>query len=275
MLSYSLNRVTVEAQGIAPYDWARSMEGQQSEAFRGPVADVAAARKLGDQYITAVSKIVASHTINELVGAQVFDEPAIGLAPSPYEKWLTCRIAMEEYGHHVRFKRLADELEIGSEQLDPAKRHLSIFEYDLRNWPEFLALKALADLAEILQVEDLIECSYTPLRNLANVLLPEEKFHAGFGRNRLEQLSRTSEGKQQAQEAIDSIFPVILPFFGQSQSKNNELFRRWGVKQRSNGVMRGDFIARTEEIAQALALQMPAVPAEWQADRTEFAGKNV
>lgn len=177
--------------------------------------------------------------------------------------------------HDVRFKRLVDELEIGGEQLDPTRRHLSIFEYDLRNWPEFLALKALADLAEILQFEDLIECSYVPLRNLANVLMPEEKFHAGFGRNRLEQLSRTPEGKQQAQEAIDSIFPIILPFFGQSRSKNNELFRRWGVKQRTNGVMRGDFIARTEEIAQALGLQMPAVPAEWQADRTEFAGKNV
>jgi ring-1,2-phenylacetyl-CoA epoxidase subunit PaaA len=251
------------------------MESANREPFRGPVADVAAARKIGEDYITAVSKIVVSHTINELVGAQVFDEPAIALAPSPYEKWLTCRIAMEEYGHHVRFKRLADELEIADEKLDPGKRHLSIFEYDLRNWPEFLALKALADLAEILQVEDLIDCSYVPLRNLANALMPEEKFHAGFGRNRLEQLSQTTEGKQHAQQAIDSIFPVILPFFGQSQSKNNELFRRWGVKQRTNGAMRGDFIARVEEITRALGLQMPAVPPEYEPDRTEFAAKKV
>jgi ring-1,2-phenylacetyl-CoA epoxidase subunit PaaA len=247
------------------------MEDHNSEPFRGPVTDVAAARKTGDDYVTAVSKIVASHTINELVGAQVFDEPAIALAPSPYEKWLTCRIAMEEYGHHVRFKRLADELEIAGEQLDPSRRRLSIFEYDLRNWPEFLALKALADLAEILQVEDLIECSYIPLRNLANVLMPEEKFHAGFGRNRLEQLSQTAEGKLQAQGAIDSIFPVILPFFGQSQSKNNELFRRWGVKQRTNGAMRGDFIARVEEMSHALGLKTPSVPTEYQTDRAEFA----
>ena len=46
-----------------------------------------------------------SHAVNELYGAQVFDEPAIALAPTPYAKWLTCRVAMEEYGHHVRFKR--------------------------------------------------------------------------------------------------------------------------------------------------------------------------
>lgn len=249
------------------------MEGQSGESYRGPAADAAAARCIGEEYVTAISKIVASHTINELVGAQVFDEPAIALAPSPYEKWLTCRIAMEEYGHHVRFKRLADDLGIPAETLDPAKRHLSIFEYDLRNWPEFLALKALADLAEILQVEDLIECSYVPLRDLANALMPEEKFHAGFGRNRLEQLVQTDGGKRKAQEAIDSIFPVILPFFGQSKSKNNELFRRWGVKQRTNGVMRGDFIARIQEMTESLKLRMPEIPAEYAADLNEFRKK--
>ena len=61
------------------------------------------------EYQGAVQKIVISHAVNELYGAQVFDEPAIQLAPTPYAKWLACRIAMEEYHHHVRFKALADE----------------------------------------------------------------------------------------------------------------------------------------------------------------------
>lgn len=38
----------------------------------------------------AVAKLVISHAINELYGAQVFDEPAIAYAPTPYAKWLTC-----------------------------------------------------------------------------------------------------------------------------------------------------------------------------------------
>ncbi|HVC13110.1 MAG TPA: hypothetical protein VNE59_15825, partial [Burkholderiales bacterium] len=62
------------------------------------------------EYQEAVKKIVRSHALNELYGAQVFDEPAIGLAPTPYAKWLTCRVAMEEYAHHVRFKELADKI---------------------------------------------------------------------------------------------------------------------------------------------------------------------
>lgn len=236
----------------------------------GSVRDADAARQLGDEYLTAVSKIVASHTVNELYGAQVFDEPAINLAPAPYEKWLTCRIAMEEYGHHVHFRRLAEALGIAEEKLDPRAKHLSIFEFKMEDWPDFLAVKALADLAEIIQMEDLLECSYSPLRNLAEKLMPEEKFHAGFGKNRLEQLASTEEGKAQAQRAVHRLFAVVLPFFGQSQSKNNELFRKWGVKQRSNGVMRGDFIARVQALCDALGIERPPVPEAFQADLREF-----
>ena len=35
-----------------------------------------------EEFRTAVEKIVISHAVNELYGAQVFDEPAIALAPT-------------------------------------------------------------------------------------------------------------------------------------------------------------------------------------------------
>jgi ring-1,2-phenylacetyl-CoA epoxidase subunit PaaA len=246
------------------------MTSSASDHFSGTVSDAAAARQLGDEYMTAITKIVASHTVNELYGAQVFDEPAISLAPAPYEKWLTCRIAMEEYGHHVHFGRLAEALGIAPEKLDPKGRTLSIFEFKMEDWPDFLAVKALADLAEIIQMEDLLECTYLPLRSLAKQLMPEEKFHAGFGRKSLQQLGATPEGKAQAERAVHRLFPVILPFFGQSVSKNNAMFRKWGVKQRSNGVMRGDFIARVQALCADLGIEMPPVPEAFQADLRAF-----
>jgi ring-1,2-phenylacetyl-CoA epoxidase subunit PaaA len=75
--------------------------------FDGEVADATAARALGTEYVAAVGKVIASHVRNELAGATAFDEPAIALAPTPRDKWLACRIAMEEYGHHLKFARLA------------------------------------------------------------------------------------------------------------------------------------------------------------------------
>ena len=100
--------------------------------------------------------------------------------------------------------------------------------------------------------------------------MPEEKFHAGYGRSRLEELSKTSEGKTQAQTAINRYFDVMLPFFGRRDSRNNEIFRKWGVKQRTNGFMRGDYIARVQQITGELGLEMPPVPEQYQPDLEEF-----
>jgi ring-1,2-phenylacetyl-CoA epoxidase subunit PaaA len=155
-----------------------------SEVAVPDVKSVADLAGQSDEYRAAVEKIVISHAVNELYGAQVFDEPAIALAPTPYAKWLTCRVAMEEYHHHVRFRSLAEEMGVAPDRMDPAnKKPLSIFSFQLRTWPEFCVIKAVADYAEILQVEDLLHCSFHPLRNLARITMPEEKFHAKFGKD--------------------------------------------------------------------------------------------
>ena len=99
-----------------------------------------------EEFKDAIIKIVRSHAVNELYGARVFDEPAIALAPNPYAKWLTCRVAMEEYGHHVRFKELGDMLKIPEADMTPeGKNPLSIFEFPLETWAEFCVIKLLAD----------------------------------------------------------------------------------------------------------------------------------
>ncbi len=213
-----------------------------------------------EEYRVAVEKIVISHAVNELYGAQVFDEPAIALAPTPYAKWLTCRVAMEEYHHHVRFRTLAEEMGVAPERMDPdAKRPLSIFEFQLRTWPEFCVIKAVADYAEILQVEDLLHCSFHPLRNLARITMPEEKFHAKFGKDFCLELIQAGRAAE-VQDALDRYFPITPAFFGSSNSKNNEMYRRLGLKQRSNDEMRADFLGRvTELVEKDFGLRLPVL----------------
>ena len=213
-----------------------------------------------EEYRTAVEKIVISHAVNELYGAQVFDEPAIALAPTPYAKWLTCRVAMEEYHHHVRFRALAEEIGVAPERMDPAnKKPLSIFEFELRTWPEFCVIKAIADYAEILQVEDLLHCSFVPLRNLGRITMPEEKFHAKFGRDFCLELIQAGRGAE-VQDAIDRYFPITPAFFGSSKSRNNEIYLKWRLKHRTNDEMRADFTNRvTELVEKDFGLRLPAL----------------
>ncbi len=210
-------------------------------------------------YRTAVRKIVRSHAVNELYGAQVFDEPAIALAPTPYAKWLTCRVAMEEYGHHVRFRELGERIGIPLQEMSPSvKQPLSIFEFPLETWEEFCVIKLLADLAEILQVEDLLACTFHPLRNLARMTMPEERFHAQFGKDFCTELCQTPEGRAKVQDAINRYYPYLPAFFGKSGSKNNELYRAFGIKQRSNEEMRADYVERARALVEDhLKLKLP------------------
>jgi ring-1,2-phenylacetyl-CoA epoxidase subunit PaaA len=223
------------------------------------VRSVAELEQHPEEYRSAVAKLVVSHTVNELHGARVFDEPAIRMAPTPRSKWLACRIAMEEYHHHVRFEALAREMKIPAAASDPnLKRPLTIFDFELSSWPEFCVIKMLADLAELLQVEDLAFCSFVPLRDLARSTMPEERFHAEFGRESCAELCRNPEGKIAVERAIAAYFGYLPGFFGASGSKNNAIYRRYGLKKRTNEEMRADFLDRTTRVIESIGLQVPA-----------------
>ena len=226
------------------------------------VKTVEAFKQQPKEYQDAVKKIVRSHAVNELYGAQVFDEPAIALAPTPYAKWLTCRVAMEEYHHHVRFKTLADEIGVRAEELDTRhKRPLSLFAFPLQTWEEFCVIKMLGDLAEILQVEDLLHCSFVPLRNIARTTMPEEKFHAQFGKDFCAELVQAPARKVAVQDAVNRFYPFGPEFFGAAGSRNNELYRKYRIKQRTNEEMRADYLRRAQAVLQSLGLETPAIAA--------------
>src|SRR5262245_17457158 len=226
------------------------------------VKTVEAFKRQPEEYQTAVKKVVRSHALNELYGAQVFDEPAIALAPTPYAKWLTCRVAMEEHHHHVRFKTLADEIGVKPEEMSTAnKRPLNIFEFPMKSWEEFCVIKMLGDLAEILQVEDLLHCSFVPLRNLARTTMPEEKFHAQFGKHFCTELVKTPGSRMKVQDMVNRFYPEVPLFFGATGSHNNELYRKYSIKQRKNEEMRADYLNRAKLVLDSLGLQAPEIAA--------------
>ena len=64
------------------------------------------------------------------------------------------------------------------------------------------------------------------------------------------------------QDAIDRIFPTLPAFFGRPKSKNNEIYRKWGLKLRTNEEMRLDYIERARHVVEdKLHLRLPKVDA--------------
>jgi len=222
-------------------------------------------RHMPEEYRQAVEKVVTSHAVNELTGAQTFDEPAIRLAPSPFYKWMVSRVTMEEYGHHVLFSRLADDLGVDWRP----KRPLTLFDYPLVSWAEFGVVKAIVDLAEILQLEDLEACTYGPLRQIARRTMPEERFHVGLGRKIVQDLWARPGARDEVTAAFHKLFPVTLAFFGRADSANNRTYLRWGIKRRSNAEMRREYVRRVRAYAAELAIPLPPIPPEYADEHLE------
>jgi len=215
-----------------------------------------------EEFKHACRKIVISHAINELYGSKVYDEPAIALAPNPYAKWQVCRVVMEEYGHHCRFFDLGRDMGIEEGHMLPdqtKKSPLSIMGYKMTTWEQFCVIKMLGDLAEIVQVEDLIQCSFHPLRNLARMTMPEEYFHAEFGEKFTTDICKREGGMELIQGHINAIFPLLPSFFGRSHSRNNEIYRKWGIKKCSNEEMRANYLERANVVVTKLGLTLPEV----------------
>jgi ring-1,2-phenylacetyl-CoA epoxidase subunit PaaA len=98
-----------------------------------------------------------------------------------------------------------------------------------------------------------------PLRNIARTTMPEEKFHAQFGLDFCVDLVETPAGRSRVQAAVNHFYPEAPKFFGASGSKNNAIYRKYGLKLRTNEDMRADYMARAKTTVEPLGLTLPDV----------------
>ncbi len=66
---------------------------------------------------------------------------------------------------------------------------------------------------------------------------------------------------EEVQKAIDDYAPFLPGFFGASGSKNNEIYRKYGLKERKNEEMRADFLNRARTVVEEIKLHLPELKA--------------
>src|SRR5437016_188320 len=100
--------------------------------------------------------LINIHVVSELYGADCF-ERSILKAPTPELKMRMARTVMEEYGHHLRFRRLMEEL--GLDWLEYAKRknHLSTFDVPIDSWADQAVFLAVVDRAAAHQFRHFVQ----------------------------------------------------------------------------------------------------------------------
>ena len=184
--------------------------------------------------------LIKIHVVSEDYGADMF-ERSILRAPTPEMKMRMSKTVMEEYGHHLRFRGLLDELGIDWREFCGDKDHLTTFDVPMDTWADQAVFLALVDRAAAHQFRHFVRSPYEPFRKACQVTLNEEYGHVGLGMDAVKQLLETPDGRRQVEESIWKWLPVGLASFGKAESRSNQMMRKWGFKFDSNEAMRQDY----------------------------------
>ncbi len=182
-------------------------------------------------------KLLSIHVVSEEFGADCF-EVSILRAPDAVMKMRMAKTVMEEYGHHLRFRGLFEELDVDWVAYTEGKPHLSTFDTPIESWADQMVFLALIDRAAAHQFRQFVKSPYEPFRKVCQDTLNEEYGHVGLGMDGVKQLLKAEEGRAEVEAIVEKWLKVGLASFGSDESRTNERFRQWGFKTSTNKDMK-------------------------------------
>lgn len=215
-------------------------------------------RQQDPEFQELMLNLINIHVVSEVHGADCF-ERSILRAPSPEMKMRMAKVVMEEYGHHLRFRKLMDELGLDWEEYARKKRHLTTFDVPIDSWTDQVVFLAIVDRAAAHQFRHFVQSPYEPFRRACQETLKEEYGHVGLGMDAVKELLATPEGRAQVEAAVRKWLPVGLQSFGGDKSRKNARYRYWGIKQDTNENMRAVYYDQIRAvITQDWGIDVPA-----------------
>ncbi len=215
------------------------------------------------RYRAELLRIMASFVDSELAGAAGFAD-LINAGPGIKEKIASSRIVMEKIDHAERVLNIMGEFganiarymnvhpwrarvgrgeDLGAERRDGDMR-LNVFHYPLDGWTDAVVMNLLMGQAGVIQLAELSHCSYQPLGETFNGILPRERRHWELA---AEGVRKINESDPEARTAImasaDYWSPRVAESFGGARSARFELLCSFGLRHRGNEELRNEWQA--------------------------------
>ena len=198
-----------------------------------------------EEFRDLVLNLINIHVVSEDYGADVF-EASILKAPTPELKMRMAKTVMEEYGHHLRFRALFDELDIDWKEFSKDKEHLTTFNVPIESWTDQVVFLAIVDRAAAHQFRHFVKCPYEPFREASQETLNEEYGHVGLGMEGVKMRLDEPGGRAEVETAIWKWLRVGLESFGADESRSNDKYRYWGFKSATNSEMKATYYAQVQ-----------------------------
>lgn len=231
------------------------------------------------RYRGEVMRLMAVLTDSLMAGAAGFAD-CINLAPGLKERMAASRIVLEKFGHAEKILALMDQfgantaqyvsahpwaarldrsVYLGTRRIDGDMR-LNVFHYPIYGWVDAVTLNVLMGRATVIQLDELTRCSYTPFASATAAILPAETRHAELGEEGLRAVLAAGHDKTDAQASVNYWYPRVVDTFGRAASERLEIYRKYGLRERSNEELLGCWRGEVEQVLDSLSLTTPAGP---------------
>ena len=232
------------------------------------------------RYRGEVMRLMAVFVDSEMAGASGFAD-CINLAPGLKERMIAARIVLEKFHHaeqvlrlmepfgarstlyvtaHSWAARLDRSADLGTRRIDGDMR-LNVFYYPIYGWVDAVTMNFLMGRASVVQLDELTRCSYQPLADTLAEILPVEARHARLGEQGLRVALANGHDPVDAQASVNYWYPRVADAFGRSASDHFDVYRRYGLRQRSNQELLSHWQTEVAEILKQLGLHVPSRPA--------------
>jgi 1,2-phenylacetyl-CoA epoxidase catalytic subunit len=194
--------------------------------------------------------------------------PWLDHAPTLEDRWIEARIVADEARHGLQACRiLRDFGEEGQRLIDElltkreGEHKLDAFNMKFDRWSDVGAFTCFVDRVGVYQLRAFQECSYGPLARAMPLMLSEEQLHLNFGANVLRRMvqdgSRYSGTKDEAQAAVRKWYPRALDMFGHSQSETSQRAIEYGLKRWTNEEARAKYTEEVAPLVRSIGLELP------------------
>jgi len=186
----------------------------------------------------------------------------LAMAPTPEDKAEYAAFWSDEVRHASYWMKLLDNLGV---KVDDAfmSRPIPIYIFEMRDqaedWIEYGLFSFFADRQGAYMGYEWVGCSYEPLAKIADRVHKEELGHAAFGYRILRRaVQRDPEhGRERIMRHLKKWYPAGLDMFGQSGSKRQYDYVKWGLRKRSNEQMRAEFMEEVNNLLVKLEVPIP------------------
>ncbi len=219
---------------------------------------------MSDKYMAGIKRIMTVSADTELVSAPSYHR-AMKHAPSINAAVSAMGIIQDELGHaHIAY-RIMQDIGIDVEDLlynrKPAEfKYPYAFDVPLDSWVELVVANAFYDRAGFVLLSDVFKhTTFGPWKRALVKVDKEEGFHLRHGETWMRKISKSAEGREELQAALDWMFPLTVEWFGLPDNlKKHNIQIEYGFKGASNDQLRQHWMSTAVPFAESLGLKVPA-----------------